>query len=127
MKTILVIEDLKAERNLIAALLTNAGFNVVELNTVESAWEWLEKNPNPSLILLDIVLPGKNGYQFCREIRASEKWKETPILFCSSKSQDFDKMWAMHQGGTGYITKPYPPQQLVDTVLNLAEEQHEQN
>ncbi len=127
MKTILVIEDLNTERNLIVALLTSAGFNVVGVDRVESAWLWLGKNSNPSLILLDIILPGENGYVFCREIKASKKWKEIPVLFCSAKSQDFDIKWAMRQGGAGYITKPYAPQQLVDTVLNLAEEQHEPN
>jgi len=118
MKTILVVEDIRAERKLISALLTYAGFNVVALDSVESAWEWLEKNPLPNLILLDIILPGKNGLELCRQIRSRrEGWEKIPILFCSSKAEDFDRFWALRQGGTDYITKPYAPQNLLDTVI----------
>ena len=127
MKTILVIEDVNSERNLIAAILKSVEFNVVGVNSVESAWQWLGKNPNPSLILLDIILPGENGYVFCREIKASKKWKEIPVLFCSAKSQVFDIKWAMRQGGADYITKPYAPQYLVDTVVKHIDSKYEQN
>jgi len=118
MKTILVIEDTKSHCKLISALLTHVGFNVVARHSVETAWQWLENNILPDLILLDIVLPGENGLEFCRQIRSLElEWKNIPILFCSSKVAGFDRWWAIRQGGTDYITKPYSPKVLVETVF----------
>ena len=124
MKTILVIEDTRAERKLISALLTQAGFNVVGVGSVEAAWEWLESNPLPSLILLDIILPGENGLEFCRQLNSHSESENIPIVFCSSKAQEFDRMWAMRQGGSDYITKPYAPQNLIDTVFKNIESEH---
>lgn len=116
MKSVLVVEDTQAERLLISALLTHAGFTVWVADSSESAWQWLHNNPQPDLILLDIIMPGESGLDLCRKIRAHESWKNLPILFCSSKAEDFDRFWALRQGGNDYITKPFVPQQLVDTV-----------
>jgi twitching motility two-component system response regulator PilH len=117
MKTVLIVEDTQAERQMSSALLSHAGFNVAVAENAEAAWQWLEKNKAPNLILLDIVMPGESGLDLCRKIREHAQFKEIPILFCSSKSEDFDRFWAMRQGGNEYITKPYVPQQLVDKVV----------
>jgi twitching motility two-component system response regulator PilH len=117
MKTVLIVEDTKAERNMSSALLSHAGFNVAVAENAEMAWEWLEKNQAPNLILLDIVMPGESGLDLCRRIREQAKYEEVPILFCSSKAEEFDRFWAMRQGGNEYITKPYVPQNLVDKVV----------
>lgn len=116
MKTVLIVEDTNAERQMISALLTNAGFTVAATNSAEAAWQWLQSHTQPNLILLDIVMPGESGLDLCRKIRSNSDWKDIPILFCSSKSEEFDRFWAMRQGGNEYITKPYAPQQLVDLV-----------
>ncbi len=120
MKTILVVEDTNAERQMISALLTSAGFTVAVTDSAESAWEWLNNNNPPNLILLDIIMPGESGLDLCRKIRSHDQWKDLPILFCSSKSEEFDRFWALRQGGTEYITKPYVPQKLIDTVTQFA-------
>ena len=119
-KKILIVEDTHAERQMSSALLTHAGFTVAIADSAESAWEWLENNDIPNLILLDIVMPGESGLDLCRKIREQEKWKDIPILFCSSKSEDFDRFWALRQGGNEYITKPYAPQKLIETVTQYA-------
>ena len=116
MKTILIVEDTRAERQMSSALLTHAGFHVAVAENAEAAWEWLGKNSRPNLILCDIVMPGESGLDLCRKIREDANLKDIPILFCSSKSEDFDRFWAMRQGGNEYITKPYVPQNLVDKV-----------
>jgi twitching motility two-component system response regulator PilH len=116
MKTILVVEDMSSQQLLISKLLTNSGFEVVSLNDAETAWTWLNANTNPNLILLDIIMPGQSGLDLCRIIRDREKFKEVPIVFCSSKSQEFDKFWALRQGGNAYITKPFSPKELIDVV-----------
>ena len=120
MKRILIVEDTQAERQLISALLTHAGFTVEVTDSAEAAWKWLETNPVPNLILLDIIMPGESGLDLCRKIREHPEWGNIPILFCSSKSEDFDRFWALRQGGNDYITKPFAPQQLVNTVASYA-------
>ena len=115
-KTVLIVEDSKSERKLISALLEELQVDVIALDSAESAQLWLKENPLPSLILLDIVLPGQSGLDLCRQIRSHQEWKDIPILFCSSRVQKFDIFWAIRQGGLDYITKPYRPQTLIDTV-----------
>ena len=120
MKTILIVEDTHAERQMSSALLSHAGFNVAVAESAEAAWEWLNNNDIPNLILLDIVMPGESGLDLCRKIRETPQWQNIPILFCSSKAEEFDRFWAMRQGGNEYITKPYVPQNLVDKVVQFA-------
>ncbi len=116
MKRILVVEDSHAEQQVAYGLLTQAGFEVNISADAELAWQWLQANPRPDLILLDIVMPGKSGLELCRMIRADQGLSEVPIVFCSSKKEQFDRFWALRQGGTAYITKPYAPKELLQIV-----------
>jgi twitching motility two-component system response regulator PilH len=116
MKTILVVEDCKAEQKLIALLLKHTGCQVILVDSAESAREWLQNNSKPNLIVLDTILPGINGLDFCRQLRKMSKYAEVPIVFCSQKKQDFDKFWALRQGGNAYISKPFGPNELVRVV-----------
>lgn len=116
MQTVLVVEDSRAEQHLIISLLEKSGLQTVLAETAELALTWLAENPAPDLILLDIVMPGANGLELCREVRAQPQFKDIPIVFCSSKDQDFDRFWALRQGGNAYITKPFEPDELIHTV-----------
>ncbi len=115
-KNIFVVEDGHTEQCMIQALLTQAGFDVAVASNVDEAWEWLQNNPIPNLIVLDIVMPGKSGLELCRMIQEDDKLKQAPIVFCSSKSEEFDQFWALRQGAKDYIVKPYAPKELLDTV-----------
>lgn len=112
----MIVEDTHAERQMSSALLSHAGFKVAVAEDAKVAWKWLENNAAPNLILLDILLPGESGLELCRKLRQHDKYKNIPVLFCSSKSEEFDRFWALRQGGNEYITKPYIPQNLVDKV-----------
>lgn len=118
MKTVLVVEDSRTDRRLIVALLQQVGLKVAVTDSAESAWSWLEANGQPNLIVLDIVMPGLSGFDLCRQIRANPQFENIPIVFCSSKDQEFDQFWALRQGGNAYITKPFAPLDLVQTVCN---------
>ncbi len=116
MKTVLVVEDSRTEQQLITGLLERSGHRVALAESAELALAWLAENRPPDLIVLDIVMPGANGLELCREVRAKPDLKEIPIVFCSSKDQEFDRFWALRQGGNAYITKPFDPDELISTV-----------
>lgn len=118
MKTVLVVEDSRTDQRLIMALLQQVGLNVVCVDSAESALSWLAENPHPDLIVLDIVMPGLNGYDLCRQLRSDPEFEHTSIIFCSSKDQELDQFWALRQGGNAYITKPFAPLDLVKTVCS---------
>ena len=116
MKTVLVVEDSRAEQRLIVLLLQQSGLKVALAESAEIALIWLAENKQPDLIVLDIIMPGISGLDLCRQIRADVQLKDIPIVFCSSKDQEFDQFWALRQGGNDYITKPFAPNNLVQTV-----------
>jgi len=115
MKNIIVVEDGHAEQRIMNALLTQAGFEVALASNVDEAWQWLETNI-PNLVILDIVMPGKSGLELCRMIQGKTELSQIPIVFCSSKSEEFDRFWAMRQGAKAYLIKPYAPKELLDMV-----------
>lgn len=115
-KTVLVVEDSRTDRLLIASLLQNAGLNVPLADSVVSAERWIADNGVPDAIVLDIVMPEDTGLELCRRLRADPLTASVPILFCSSKDQEFDQFWALRQGGNAYITKPFDPNELVTKV-----------
>lgn len=115
-KTVLVVEDSRTDRLLIASLLQSAGLNVPLADSVTAAERWLTDNGVPDAIVLDIVMPDDTGLELCRRLRADPLTASVPILFCSSKDQEFDQFWALRQGGNAYITKPFDPNELVTKV-----------
>ncbi|MBE9040580.1 response regulator [Oscillatoriales cyanobacterium LEGE 11467] len=117
MKSVFVVEDGHTEQAMIKALLGQAGFVVSVASNVDEAWNWLQNNALPNLIVLDIVMPGKSGLELCRMIQEHDKMKDVPIVFCSSKSEEFDRFWALRQGAKAYVVKPYAPKELLDTVF----------
>jgi len=124
MKRVLVVEDSRAHQTMIVSILEKLGHEAHLAESAEKALEWLANNQPPDLIILDIVMPGVNGLELCREVRANPELKHVPIVFCSSKDQDFDRFWALRQGGNAYLTKPFEPEDLIQTIheyLNPAE------
>ncbi len=119
MKKVLVVEDSKAEQRLMVGLLKGLGLDVALTNSAEEAIIWLNNNGQPDLILTDIVMPDMSGLDLCRHIRTNFNFGDVPIVFCSQKSQEFDRFWALRQGGNGYIVKPYSPADLMQTVQDF--------
>ncbi|MBR8828284.1 MAG: response regulator [Gomphosphaeria aponina SAG 52.96 = DSM 107014] len=116
MKKVLVVEDSKSEQRLMMGLLKAIGLEVALVENGEAALGWLSENQQPDLILLDIVMPGISGLDLCRKIRQELKLNTVPIVFCSTKDQEYDRFWALRQGGNAYLIKPYSPTDLVKTV-----------
>jgi DNA-binding response OmpR family regulator len=112
-KTILVVEDSPMEMKLMLGLLANTGYQVFSATDGEQALAAAQEH-HPDLILLDVVLPKKNGYQVCRQLKGSPETAGSKIVMVSSKSQETDRFWGMKQGADDYVTKP------IDAAVMLA-------
>lgn len=118
MGTALVVEDSMTEREIITYYLRQAGVIVATATSGEEALEKLNTY-TPDLIILDIVLPGRSGFEICRELKAEAKTSKIPIIICSTKGSDMDKFWGMRQGADAYIPKPIDQEIFLRTVKEL--------
>ena len=105
-KKVLVLEDESSIRGFIVINLTRAGYEVIEAESGEEALERLRDHPDIRVALLDIMLPGIDGFEICRQIRGE---KNTPVLMVSAKKDDIDKIRGLGLGADDYITKPFSP------------------
>ena len=109
---ILIVDDDNNIAELISLYLTKECFDTVIVNDGESVLPIVEQDP-PQLILLDLMLPGMDGYQVCREVRAK---REIPIIMLSAKGEVFDKVLGLELGADDYIEKPFDSKELVARV-----------
>ncbi|MCL6436509.1 MAG: response regulator [Leptolyngbyaceae cyanobacterium HOT.MB2.61] len=118
MSTVLIVDDSHTVREMLSEQLKRSGFEVIEAIDGEDAMEKIKTRP-PDLVVTDIVMPRKNGYELTRWIKNDPKTRHIPVLMCTSKSEEFDVYWGMKQGADAYITKPYHPPDLLDAVKKL--------
>ena len=114
MKKILVLEDEASIRSFIVINLRRAGYDVIEAETGEEALERLRANPDTKVALLDIMLPGIDGFEVCRRIRATNT--KIGIIMLTARSQEMDKVTGMMTGADDYVTKPFSPAELTARV-----------
>ncbi|HUS19590.1 MAG TPA: response regulator [Terriglobales bacterium] len=115
MKKILVCDDSLAEMKLIQSVLQQAGYWSVPVSDSRQIEKTIEVE-RPHLILLDVVMPDRNGYQVCRDLKGNAEFSRIPVIIVSSKSLESDKFWAKQQGADGYVIKPFTAVQLLDAV-----------
>ena len=115
---IMVVEDSPTYLRKIADFLQSLGYEVI---TAVDGEEALEKalQENPALIVLDVILPKKNGFQVCRQLKTSPASQDIKILMMTSKSQDSDRFWGLKQGADEYMTKPIDDNELVTNIAKL--------
>jgi CheY-like chemotaxis protein len=114
-KTILLVDDSPSELALMNATLKGKGYKLVAASNGEEALEKLTKI-KPDLILLDVILPKKNGFQVIRQIRTSPDTRHLKVVLVSGKSLDTDRYWGLKQGADDYLTKPFTGEQLIAAV-----------
>lgn len=114
-KTILVVDDSPSEVKLIVSTLKDKGYNLVVATDGEEALERAIQH-RPDLVVLDVVLPKRNGFQVCRQLKTAPDSAKTKVIMVSSKSQDSDRFWGLKQGADAYLTKPLDPAELISTV-----------
>lgn len=112
---ILVVEDSPTERQLIQRALETQGFRVITLGDGSEITKAAQRD-RPGLILLDVVLPGANGFQLCRQLKSAPETKDIAVVLLTSKSQDSDRFWGLKQGADEYLTKPFKNEDLLAAV-----------
>lgn len=117
--TVLVIDDSNVERHLLKEMLTELKFaSILEATNGEDGVKMAEEH-KPNLILMDVVMPGINGFQATKKIVSNEELKNIPVIMCTSKNQETDKTWGARQGAKAYVTKPVDKNILFEEIRKL--------
>ncbi len=115
---ILVVDDSPTERYFLADLLAKRGYSVV---TAENGNEAIAKAraERPSLVLMDVVMPGVSGFQAARAIARDPELRSIPVILCTSKAAETDRIWGLRQGARAYMVKPVNPEELLAKIADL--------
>jgi twitching motility two-component system response regulator PilH len=114
-RKILIVDDSPAEVRLMQSVLDKAGYPSVAVHDPMRLEQMIDSE-HPCLILMDVVMPQRNGFQACRELKGSAEYSRIPVVLVSSKSTESDKFWALQQGADGYVVKPFTTEELVGAV-----------
>ena len=112
---ILVVDDSKTELHHLSDMLGKRGYLVRTAENGAEAMRRIEEE-KPHLILMDVVMPGLNGFQLTRAITRDPRFADVPVIMCTSKSQETDKVWGMRQGARDYIVKPVNADELITKI-----------
>jgi twitching motility two-component system response regulator PilH len=117
-ETILVVDDSPTELKLVTKTLSTKGYRIVTaIDGDEAVQKALVERPR--LIVLDVVMPKKNGFQVCRLLKTTPDTQAIKILLLTSKNQESDRFWGMKQGADAYMSKPFSEEELLKNVKNL--------
>ncbi len=114
---VLIVDDTPANLNVLSAILGKRGYRVRAAINGSLALKTAQKAP-PDLILLDVQMPGMNGYQVCRQLKSEEPTRDIPVIFISALDDVLDKVEAFQAGGVDYITKPFQIEEVLARVEN---------
>ncbi|VAX31120.1 Two-component transcriptional response regulator, LuxR family [hydrothermal vent metagenome] len=115
MARILVAEDSITDLQFIKNALKETGYEILTASNGDEA-EQKVRSEMVDLIILDVVMPKKNGFQVCRSLKRDEKYRHIPIIMITSKTQDSDRFWGLKQGADEYVTKPFEPTDILEAV-----------
>ncbi|HKX33412.1 MAG TPA: response regulator [Blastocatellia bacterium] len=114
-RTILVIEDSPTQMELVRTALLSGGYRVITAATGDEGLKKARKE-RPELVLLDVILPGKNGFQICRDLKSSPETKDLPVILLTIRDHASDRFWGMKQGADAYVTKPWKDEELLEAI-----------
>ena len=118
-KKILVVDDSQAEIKLLQSMLQQGGFHSVAISDPTKIEEAIEVE-RPNVILHDVVMPRRNGFQACRDLKSQESYSNIPVILVTSKSAPSDRYWGEQQGANGFVAKPFTPDELLEEVKRFA-------
>lgn len=118
MTTILVVEDTPSEMELITLYLREGGYKVVTATNGKQALEKVSQQ-KPDAVITDVVMPEMNGFELCRSLKKNPDTKDLPVIACTSKNQELDRLWGMKQGVDVYVTKPFSKEEILRAVKSV--------
>ena len=119
MAKLLVADDLVPIRQMVRITLSTQGWTIVEAKNGNEALE-LVRSEKPDLVLLDVDMgPGPNGFDVCRQIKADDATKDIPVVMLTAHESDSDRAIGFAAGATQYLTKPFGPLELIDTIRTI--------
>jgi two-component system, OmpR family, phosphate regulon response regulator PhoB len=119
MAKLLVADDLVPIRQMVRITLSTQGWTIVEAKNGNEALE-LVRSEKPDLVLLDVDMgPGPNGFDVCRQIKADQATKDIPVVMLTAHESDSDRAIGFAAGATQYLTKPFGPLELIDTIRGI--------
>ncbi|MGB0494893.1 MAG: twitching motility response regulator PilH [Kangiellaceae bacterium] len=115
MSKILIVDDSPTETHILTQMLDKNGYQVVTAESGEAGVE-VAKQELPDLVLMDVVMPGLNGFQATRQLKKESTTAHIPVVIVTTKDQETDKIWGMRQGAKDYLTKPVQEDSLINTI-----------
>ena len=114
-RKVLIVDDSPSQVRLMQGLLETEGYSPVGLSDPKRVEEAIATE-RPSVILLDVVMPERNGFQVCRELKSHAEFNSIPVILVTSKDTASDRYWGEQQGADGYVTKPFTREELIRAV-----------
>ena len=118
MATILIIDDSPTDVRVFTTLLERAGYNVIAVSTAEDGIERVRAEL-PDLVIMDVIMPGMNGFQATRILTRDPATAGVPIVMITTKSMETDRVWGLRQGARAFITKPVNEKELLASISGL--------
>jgi twitching motility two-component system response regulator PilH len=118
MPRVLIVDDSPTEIKKISQILSRSGYQVLTAETGEEGIEMV-KRESPDVVLMDIVMPGLNGFQATRQLSRDPETQSIPVIIVTTKDQETDRLWGQRQGAKGYLTKPVNDKVLIDTIKSV--------
>ncbi|WP_310482931.1 response regulator [Chamaesiphon sp. VAR_48_metabat_403] len=119
MSTALIVEDVQTDLMILTCYLETLGWRVISAMNGEEALNYLRSN-KPDIVFLDVVLPGRSGFEICRTIKSQTETQKIPVVMCSTKNTDMDRFWGLKQGADLYLTKPVNQTEFIEVIQKLA-------
>ena len=116
--SVLIVDDSKTELVHLTEVLQKHGYATRTAENADEVYKRLAEQ-KPDLILMDVVMPGQNGFQLTRSINRSPEYADVPIILCTSKNLETDRVWGLRQGARDYITKPVNADELLSKIKAL--------
>ena len=117
-RKIMIVEDSYTYMRIISDILSSGPYELITATDGEQALAMVPQE-RPDLILLDVILPKRNGFQVCRQLKTTPDTKNIKIIMLTSKSLDSDRYWGLQQGADDYITKPFEKEDLLNSITQL--------
>ncbi len=119
LKKVLVVDDSNAAVRMMQGILEQGGYLSVGLSDPLKLEETISTE-RPALILLDVVMPARNGFQICRELKGNTSYSNIPVILVSSRTSTSDRFWGQQQGADAYVAKPFTAEELLNAVRRFA-------